>query len=114
MIPLGKEPIPQPPVPTTRPRGLHGIAIALTAAFALSAILSFIAYVTVRWPGGSGRVVMAILMLSIVGLVASVAASVLTAARATYASYRPAEDTGSPQVDEPGATPDGPRGTNHA
>lgn len=98
VIPLGKEPPPAPPVRTSRPRGLHGIAIALSATFALTALLSFIGYATVHWSEKSGRVVLAIFMFSIVGLLASIAASVLTAARATYISYRPADP--GPEADE--------------
>jgi hypothetical protein len=100
VIPLGTDPPPPPPERTSRPRGLHGLAIACTAGCALIAIFSFIAFVTVRWPGNTGRVVEGILLFSIAGLIGSMAASVLTAARATYVTYRPAEQvTESPARD---------------
>jgi hypothetical protein len=103
VIPLGKEPPPAPVDHGTRPRGLHGLAITATAVFFVLAILSGIAFVTVRWPGDSGRVVTAIFMFSVIGLAASVSASVLTAARVTYVTYRdldPEERPEAPTRDE--------------
>ncbi|MEA2498142.1 MAG: hypothetical protein QOH26_547 [Actinomycetota bacterium] len=85
VVPLGKEPPPQPPRRGSRPRGLHGLAIASTFAFSLIAALSFVAFITVRWPGDYGRVVVAVFMFAVVGAIASTSAAVLTAARATYA-----------------------------
>ena len=100
VIPLGTNPPPPPQIPTTRPRGLHGIAIALTVVFALISLIAFVGFITVGWPGSAGHVVIAILMFSVIGFVASASASVLTAARATYASYRPTTSD-----DEPASVP---------
>jgi hypothetical protein len=97
VIPLGKEPPPAPVERGTRPRGLHGTAIAATAVFFIFAILSGIAFITVRWPGDSGRVVTALFMFSVIGVAASVSAAVLTAARVTHVTYRePEPEEGSP------------------
>jgi hypothetical protein len=63
--------------------------MALTVTFALIALISFVGFITVGWPGNAGHVVIAILMFSVIGFVASASASVLTAARATYVSHRP-------------------------
>ncbi|MEA2461396.1 MAG: hypothetical protein QOH90_1573 [Actinomycetota bacterium] len=99
VIPLGTTPPPPPQVPTTRPRGLHGIAMALTVTFALIALISFVGFITVGWPGSAGHVVIAILMFSVIGFIASASASVLTAARATYVGYR---STTSSDPESPG------------
>jgi phosphate/sulfate permease len=63
----------------------------------VSAIVGFLAllgFVTVRWPGDSGRIVMAIFLFSIVGFVVCGSASIFTAARDTYATYTPEESPG--------------------
>ena len=88
VVPLGTEPPPAPPPRISRPRGVHGVAIASTAVFTVIAILSFIAFITVRWPDDTGRVVMAVFLFAVVGAIASSSAAVLTAARATYVVYR--------------------------
>lgn len=56
------------------------------AFFAVGAFVSGLAFVTVRWPGDTGRYLKIALVLSIVGVAASAAIAMLAAARDTYAS----------------------------
>jgi hypothetical protein len=77
-------PSPELPRPTRRPSGLHAMATAGMALCALVVILSGIAFLTIGWPGQSGRVVIAVGMGGVIGFLACVSAAVLTAARDTY------------------------------
>jgi hypothetical protein len=89
-------PAPEPARPAPGPGGLHAVATAGMALCALIAILSGIAFLTVGWPGQSGRVVIAIGMGGVIGFLACVSVAVLTAARDTYARpERPRHDRGS-------------------
>ena len=88
LVPLGKEPIPEPPAAVTRPSRLHGLSIALMATCALVGILATFLFVTVTWPGDTGRFVGAVIFLSAVCFVASAATAVFTAARDTYVIAR--------------------------
>ena len=88
VVPLGKEPVPEPPAPVTRPSRLHGLSIALMATCALVGILATFLFVTVTWPGETGRFVGAVIFISVVGFVASASTAVFTAARDTYAIAR--------------------------
>jgi len=97
VVPLGKEPIPDAPAPVTRPSRLHGLSIALMATCALVGILATFLFVTVTWPGETGRFVGAVIFLSVVGFVASASTAVFTAARDTYAIAR---QTAPTQEDE--------------
>ena len=54
------------------------------ASFAIVGILATLAFITVGWPGVSGRRVIAVVVISIVGFMASAAAAILAAARDTY------------------------------
>ena len=91
VVPLGKEPIPEPPAPVTRPSRLHGTAIALMAGCALIGIVATFLFVTVNW-GDKGRWVGAVIFLSGVGFVAFAATAVFTAARDTYVVTREGSD----------------------
>ena len=87
VVPLGKEPIPEPPAPVTPPGRLHGLSIALMAICALVGIVATFLFATVNW-GESSRYVGAVIFLAGVGFIASAAAAVFTAARDTYAVSR--------------------------
>lgn len=85
IVPLGVEPPPEdPPVhlPTSR---LHSVAVFATAFFAISALGSGLAFVTVNWSGPTRRLVIAAALFSVVGFLAAVAITVFSAARDTYA-----------------------------
>ena len=88
VVPLGKEPIPEPPAPVTKPSRLHGLSIASMATCALIGILATFLFVTVSWPGETGRYVGAVIFLAAVGFIASAATAVFTAARDTYVLAR--------------------------
>ncbi|MPZ70463.1 MAG: hypothetical protein GEU71_13195 [Actinobacteria bacterium] len=60
---------------------------AALASF-IVAVLSMVAFVTVRWPGDSGRILVGIFLFSILGFLACASAAVFTAARATHARPR--------------------------
>ena len=80
-------PLPHSPPPPVRPAGpgrLHGLAIAGMAVSALTGITSMLAFVTVRWPGSTGRYLIAVLLMSVIVFVVSASTAVLTAARDTY------------------------------
>jgi hypothetical protein len=83
--PDAPQPLPEPTRPTRRPSGLHALATAGMALCAVVVILSALAFLTIGWPGQSGRVVIAIGMGGVIGFLACVSAAVLTAARDTYA-----------------------------
>ncbi len=85
VVDLGVEPVGEPTPPPRPTSRLHSAAVALTATSGVFALLSALAFVTVRWPGTSRRVVIAILLFCIVGFVTGVATTILGAARDTYA-----------------------------
>jgi hypothetical protein len=75
------------PPPAARPTGPgrpHGFAIAGIAVSALAGITSTLAFVTIRWPGSSGRYLIAVLFISVIVFIVSASTAVLTAARDTY------------------------------
>ena len=76
-----------PPEPSaSRPGVLHGAATISMAAFAIIGFLAMLAFVTVGWPGTSGRYVIAVIVFAGVGFLASAAIAVFAAARDTYPS----------------------------
>ena len=80
---LKHEGLPPPPRPSG-PGRLHGLAIAGIAVSALAGIVSTLAFVTIRWPGSTGRYLIAVLFTSVIVFVVSASTAVLTAARDTY------------------------------
>jgi hypothetical protein len=80
----------EPPA-TPRPAGLHGVATAGMALCAVVAVVAGIAFLTVGWPGRSGRVVIAIMVGGVLGFLACGSAAVFVAARDTYAGHTPPE-----------------------
>ena len=93
VVPLGKDPIREPPAPVTKPGRLHGFSITLMATSALIGIAATFLFVTVTWSGDAGRYVGAVIFLSVVGFVASAAIAIFTAARDTYVLTRDASKT---------------------
>ena len=78
------------PAPSTPARppprlDLHGVATAGMALCAVIAIVAGIAFLTVGWPGRSGRVVIAIGVGAVLGFLSCTSAAIFTAARDTYA-----------------------------
>jgi hypothetical protein len=63
---------------------MHGAATVAMAVFAVVGFLAMFAFITVGWPGNSGRYVIAVVFLSGVGFLASGAIAVFAAARDTY------------------------------
>jgi hypothetical protein len=84
VIPLPSDYVPQDP-PASRPGLLHGIATIGMAIFAIVGFLAMFAFITVGWPGDSGRYVIVVVVLAGVGFLASAAIAVFAAARDTYA-----------------------------
>ena len=85
VVPLGKDPEPEPPVPPTPPGRIHGLAIAGMALSALVAIIAGFLFVAVGWPGNMGKVVASVGFLAAVSFLAFSSTAVFTAARDTYA-----------------------------
>lgn len=73
-----------PPIPPTPPGRLHGLAITGMAASALVGIASLFMFATVNWPGGIGRILVAIFFFSALSFVTCASAAVFSAARDTY------------------------------
>jgi hypothetical protein len=84
---------PEPPPPPSRHPRKHGLLVSSMSFFALLGIASMFAFITVTWPGDTGRYVTGIFVVSIIGFVTSASAAVFTAARNTYAPPTPADAT---------------------
>jgi hypothetical protein len=76
---------------------MHGAATIAMAAFAVVGFIAMFAFITVGWPGTSGRYVIAVVFFAGVGFLASAAIAVFAAARDTYPSRSTRRDRG----DEP-------------
>jgi hypothetical protein len=75
-----------PSTPTSRrPGRVHGLAIAGMALCSLVGIGATLAYITVGWPGDSGRYVIAVIFVSVLGFLLSASMAIFAAARDTYA-----------------------------
>lgn len=85
VIPLGVEPPEPPPGPPPRSSRLHSAAVLVSALTAVVAVLSGLAFVTVNWSQTSRRIVIAVMLFSISLFLAAVSATILAAARDTYA-----------------------------
>jgi hypothetical protein len=87
IVPLPRrEPIPEEMrSPPPRRLGLHGFATAGMALCAVVAIVAGLAFLTIGWPGRSGRIVIAIGVGAVLGFLTCMSAAVFTAARDTYA-----------------------------
>jgi len=96
VVPLPSDYVPQQP-PVSRPGVMHGTATIAMAVFAIVGFLAMLAFITVGWPGRSGRYVIAVVFLAIVGFLASAAIAIFAAARDTYpARSSPPERGGDP------------------
>ena len=93
VVPLGKEPPPEPPPVVTPPRRLHGLAMLGATVSGLIAAGCLFAFITVRWPGDSGRRVIGVMLFSILVSIACAAIAVFSAARDTYATGGPEPET---------------------
>ena len=83
--------------PVNPPGRLHAVAMAGMALFAVVGILATLAFITVGWPGDTGRRVIAVVVFSAFGFIASASAAILAAARDTYPRRRAA----APSESEP-------------
>ena len=87
VVSLGRGPVPEP-TPTGGGRSqsrLHRIAIASMTICAVIGTLSMLAFITVSWPGQSGRYMVGALIAATVGFMASASIAVFSAAKDTYA-----------------------------
>jgi len=83
------------------PGRLHGLAIVGMSACAVVGIVATLAFITVGWPGNSGRRVIAVVVFAAIGFLACASTAVLSAARDTYPRRpaRPEEGSGD-RLDE--------------
>jgi hypothetical protein len=65
------------------------------SACAVVGILATLAFITVGWPGSSGRRVIAVVIFAAIGFLACASAAVLSAARDTYPRSRARSEEGS-------------------
>ena len=70
--------------PVRRPGRLHGLAITGMALSALLGITTMVAFVTIGWPGESGRVVIGVFIAAVVVFMSCASIAVFSAARDTY------------------------------
>ncbi len=89
VVPLGVEPPAEPPKPSVPTSGLHRAAVVMMSLCAAIALVAFVGFLTVGWPGVSRRIVIAVGLFAVIGFLASAAIAVLGAARDTYATRRP-------------------------
>ena len=79
---------PQPVIdrvpPPSPAKGLHGVAIAGMALFAIVGIALLLALITVNWTDSSRSIIITIIVLIVVGFIASAATAVFAAARETH------------------------------
>ena len=85
VVPLGRDPKPEPPEPPTPPGRMHGLAIAGMALSALVAIIAGFLFVAIGWPDNTGKIVASIGFFAAVSFLVFASAAVFTAARDTYA-----------------------------
>jgi hypothetical protein len=71
--------------PPSRPGRLLGIATALMAVFAVVGVAAILAFLTIGWPGRTGRYVIAIGVSAALGFLTCGAIAIVAAARDTYA-----------------------------
>ena len=84
VVRLGVAPEPQPSDPPPSQSRMHTLAIAGMAICAVIGIFAMLAFITVTWPGNSGRYVVAVLIGSGVGFMTSASLAVFSAARETH------------------------------
>lgn len=84
IVPLNPRVVPPAPPAPSPPNRLLAAATTGMVVCALVGILATLAFITIGWPGASGRRVIAVVVLAAVGFMASAATAVIAAARATY------------------------------
>ncbi len=89
IVRLPKDPPPVEEERATPPSRIHGLAIGGMAICALIGIGSMLAFITVRWPGSSGRYIVGAFVIAGLGFLTCASAAVLTAARDTYSRSDP-------------------------
>lgn len=87
--PIGVEPPEPPPGPPPRSSRLHSAAVLISAISAVTALLSFAAFLTLTWSATTRRTVIAVMFFSVAVFLAAVSATILSAARDTYARRPP-------------------------
>jgi hypothetical protein len=70
----------------TSQRSLHAVATTGVAVFVVIGLVAILAFLTVGWPGDTGRYLVAIFIGSIIGCFACASAALFTAMRGTYRS----------------------------
>jgi hypothetical protein len=83
-LPDGHFPAPQEPVPTRSTSTLHTAAVAGMALSAFIGIAAVLALISVRWPGDTGRFVIAVCVGAAISFMACASTAVFSAARDTY------------------------------
>ncbi|MEA2477174.1 MAG: hypothetical protein QOC87_1373 [Actinomycetota bacterium] len=83
VVDLGTE-LPPPPPLSGPQSSLHGMSISAMAICALVGIVAMIALITVRWPGNSERVMIALIVFASIGFLVSASTAVFSAARDSY------------------------------
>ncbi|MGH2694935.1 MAG: hypothetical protein ACRDJJ_09000 [Actinomycetota bacterium] len=75
---------PQAPVPTRSTSTLHTAAVAGMALSAFIGIAAVLVFISVRWPGDTGRFVMAVCVGAAISFLACASTAVFSAARDSY------------------------------
>ena len=65
-------------------RSLHAFATTGVAVFIVTGLVAILAFLTVGWPGETGRYLVAIFIGSIIGCFACASAALFTAMRGTH------------------------------
>lgn len=86
IVALPRAQAPPDPPRASRPGRLHGMFIAGMSLAAFVGIVAMFGFITIGWPGDTGRYVIGIFLISVLVFVTCAAAAVLTAARDTYAA----------------------------
>jgi hypothetical protein len=84
VVPLNPGVAPPRPAAPSPPNRLLAAATTGMVACALVGIFATLAFITIGWPGATGRRVIAVVVLAAVGFMAFAATAVIAAARATY------------------------------
>lgn len=104
VVSLGRAPAVEPTPPALRKQGaLHRAAIAGMTICAIIGILSMLAFITVSWPGDSGRYVTGVFIGAGIGFLTCASIAVFSAARDTYVT--PSSEEVSDGDERPGAPP---------
>ena len=94
VVPLTGEQISTPPspLPTRSTSTLHTASVAGMALSAFVGIAAMLAFITVSWPGNSGRYVIAVCVAATISFMACASIAVFAAARDSYRGRGPRGD----------------------